>query len=85
MDEPKRRPGRPIGSGAQLSPVERNRKSRKNMAAEGATRLDFYLAPAHADQLAQLMQHWDIDSRKEAVQRALDIVHQTIANNRKAA
>lgn len=55
------------------------------MAAEGATRLDFYLDPTQADQLAQLMQHWGVNTRKEAVQRALDIVHQTIANNRKAA
>lgn len=85
MDEPKRRPGRPVGSGAQLSPIERNRRSRKNMAAEGATRLDFYLDSAQADQLTELMQHWDVNTRKEAVQRALDIVHQTITKNRKAA
>jgi len=58
MEEPKRRPARPTGSGAQLSPVERNRKSRQNMAAEGATRLDFYLDSANAAQLAELMEHW---------------------------
>lgn len=85
MDEPKRRQGRPVGSGAQLSPIERNRRSRKNMAAEGATRLDFYLDPIQADQLTELMQHWDVNTRKEAVKRALDIVHQTITKNRKAA
>jgi hypothetical protein len=85
MDEQKRRPGRPAGSGEQLPPIERSRQSRQNRAAQGATRLDFYLDPAHSDQLAQLMAHWDLDTRKEAVQRALDIVHQTIANNCKAA
>jgi hypothetical protein len=85
MDEQKRGRGRPAGSGKQLPAVERTRQSRQNRAAQGATRLDFYLDSAHADQLAQLMQHWDLDTKKEAVQRALDIVHQTIANNRKAA
>lgn len=55
------------------------------MAAEGATRLDFYLDPTQADQLTELMQHWDVTTRKEAVKRALDIVHQTIIKNRKAA
>jgi hypothetical protein len=85
MDEQKRRPGRPAGSGEQLPPTERSRQSRQNRIANGATRLDFYLDPDHSDQLTQLMAHWDLDTRKEAVQRALDIVHQTIANNRKAA
>jgi hypothetical protein len=85
MEEPRRRPGRPTGSGAQLSPVERNRKSRQNMAAEGATRLDFYLDSANAAQLAELMEHWELTTKKEVVQRALDIVHQTVARNRKAA
>jgi hypothetical protein len=85
MDEQKRPPGRPAGSGEQLPPTERSRQSRQNRIANGATRLDFYLDPAHADQLAQLMAHWDLDTRKEAVQRALDIVHQTITKNRKAA
>ena len=85
MDEPKRRVGRPTGSGAQLSPIERNRRSRQNMAAEGATRLDFYLDPNQADQLTDLMEHWDLKTKKQVVQRALDIVHQTLAKNRKAA
>jgi hypothetical protein len=85
MDEEKRRPGRPAGSGAQLPPVERNRRSRQNRAAEGATRLDFYLDPANAAQLAELMEHWDLNTKKDVVQRALDIVHQTVAKNRKAA
>jgi hypothetical protein len=85
MDEQKRGRGRPVGSGEQLPAVERTRQSRQNRTAQGATRLDFYLDPAHADQLVQLMQHWDLDTRKEAVQRALDIVHQTITKNRKAA
>jgi len=85
MDEQKRRAGRPEGSGEQLPPTERSRQSRQNRAAQGATRLDFYLDPTHADQLAQLMQHWDLDTKKETVQHALDIVHQTITKNRKAA
>lgn len=85
MDEQKRRPGRPAGSGEQLPPTERSRQSRQNRAAQGATRLDFYLDPAQADQLTELMQHWDLNTKKETVQRALDIVHQTIASNRKAA
>jgi hypothetical protein len=55
------------------------------MAAEGATRLDFYLDPANAAQLAELMEQWELTTKKEVVQRALDIVHQTVARNRKAA
>jgi len=85
MDEQKRRAGRPAGSGEQLPPTERSRQSRQNRAAQGATRLDFYLDPDQAGQLTDLMQHWELKTKKEAVQRALDIVHQTITNNRKAA
>jgi hypothetical protein len=85
MDEQKRRPGRPAGSGEQLPPVERSRQSRQNRAAQGSTRLDFYLDPDHSEQLAQLMTQWGVDTRKEAVQRALDIVHQTITKKRMAA
>jgi hypothetical protein len=85
MDEQKRRPGRPAGSGEQLPPVERSRQSRQNRAAQGATRLDFYLDPAYSTQLAELMEHWDLNTKKEVVQRALDIMHQTVAKNRKAA
>ena len=84
MDEQKRRPGRPAGSGEQLPPVERSRQSRQNRAAQGATRLDFYLDPAHSDQLTELMQYLDLNTKKETVQWALDIVHQTISSNRKA-
>lgn len=78
MDEPKRRPGRPAGSGAQLPPIERNRESRRRQAAQGAPRLDFFLDPAHAAQLAELMEHWGLNTRKDAVQRALDLVHQLV-------
>lgn len=85
MDEQKRPVGRPAGSGEQLPPTERSRQSRQNRAAQGAPRLDFYLDPDQAGQLADLMQHWELKTKKEAVQRALDIVHQTITNNRKAA
>lgn len=84
MTEDKRPPGRPAGSGAQLAPVERNRKSRQRRAAAGATRLDFSLDPPQAGQLAELMEHWNVGTRKEAVQHALNIVHQTITKNRKA-
>lgn len=84
MDEQKRRPGRPAGSGEQLAPIERSRQSRQNRAAQGATRLDFFLDPPQAGQLAELMAQWDMTTRKEVVQHALDIVHQTVAKNRKA-
>lgn len=84
MDEPKRRPGRPAGSGEQLAPIERNRKSRQKRAVDGSTRLDFFLDPPQAGQLAELMAQWDMATRKEVVQHALDIVHQTVAKNRKA-
>lgn len=85
MDEQKRRVGRPAGSGAQLPPIERNRKTRQKRAVDGSTRLDFFLDPPQADQLAELMKQWDMTTRKEVVQHALDIVHQTVAKNRKAA
>lgn len=84
MDEPKRRPGRPAGSGEQLAPIERNRKTRQKRALDGSTRLDFFLDPPQAGQLAELMEQWDMATRKEVVQHALDIVHQTVAKNRKA-
>lgn len=84
MDEPKRRVGRPAGSGEQLPPVERSRQSRQSRADQGATRLDFFLDPPQAGQLAELMEQWDMTTRKEVVQHALDIVHQTVAKNRKA-
>lgn len=85
MDEQKRRPGRPSGSGEQLPPTERSRQSRQIRSAAGATRLDFFLDPPQAGQLAELMEHWGMNTRKEVVQHALDIVHQTVAKNRKAA
>lgn len=69
----------------QLPPVERNRRSRQNRAAQGATRLDFYLDPTNSSQLTELMEHWDVTTKKEVVQRALQIVHQTMAKNRRAA
>lgn len=84
MDEQKRRPGRPVGSGEQLPPTERSRQSRQNRAAQGATRLDFFLDPPQAGQLTELMAYWDLNTKKDVVQRALDIVHQTVASNRKA-
>ena len=80
----KRRPGRPAGSGEQLAPAERSRQSRQSRAAQGATRLDFFLDPPQAGQLAELMEQWDMATRKEVVQHALDIVYQTVAKNRKA-
>ena len=80
----KRRPGRPAGSGEQLAPAERSRQSRQSRAAQGATRLDFFLDPPQAGQLAELLEQWDMTTRKEVVQHALDIVHQTVAKNRKA-
>jgi hypothetical protein len=85
MDEQKRRVGRPAGSGAQLQPIERNRKTRQKRAVDGSTRLDFFLDPPQAGQLAELMEQWDMTTRKEVVQHALDIVHQTVAKNRKVA
>lgn len=85
MDEQKRRPGRPAGSGEQLPPIERNRKSRQKRAMDGSTRLDFFLDPLQSDQLTELMDQWGMNTRKEVVQHALDIVHQTVAKNRKAA
>jgi hypothetical protein len=84
MDGKKRQAGRPAGSGAQLPPIERNRKARQKRAVDGSTRLDFFLDPPQAGQLAELMEHWGMNTRKEVVQHALDIVHQTVAKNRKA-
>jgi hypothetical protein len=84
MDEQKRRPGRPAGSGAQLGSSERTRQTRQKRAVDGSTRLDFFLDPPQAGQLAELMTQWDMTTRKEVVQHALDIVHQTVAKNRKA-
>lgn len=73
-----KRPGRPLGSGEQLPPAARKRKSRDQLAAAGAVRLDFFLDADSAAQLAHLMERWDSPSRKDAIQRALGIVHQSI-------
>ncbi|QJE03729.1 hypothetical protein HH212_26890 (plasmid) [Massilia forsythiae] len=86
MEEKKRRTGgRSTGSGEQLPARDRARQSRQSRAAQGATRLDFFLDPQQSDQLTDLMDQWGMNTRKEVVQHALDIVHQTIAKNRKAA
>lgn len=84
MDDQKRPVGRPVGSGAQLAPIERNRKTRQQRAVDGSTRLDFFLDPPQAAQLGELMEQWDMTTRKQVVQHALDIVHQTVSKNRKA-
>lgn len=78
MQEDKRPRGRPAGSGAQLPPHERTRKSREERAKAGATRLDFSLDAASSEKLLMLMEHWQSPTRKNAVERALDIVYQTI-------
>lgn len=86
MEEQKRRAGgRPAGSGEQLPARDRARQSRQSRAAQGSTRLDFFLDPEQSGQLAQLMEQWGMSTRKEAVQHALNIVHQTISKTRKAA
>lgn len=77
MDEQKRRPGRPAGSGAQLGPADRNRKTRQTRAVDGSTRLDFFLDPPQADQLAELMEQWDMTTRKEVVHRLCCINQQS--------
>lgn len=84
MDDQKRPVGRPVGSGAQLATIERNRKTRQKRAVDGSTRLDFFLDPPHAVQLGELMEQWGMTTRKQVVQHALDIVHQTVAKTRKA-
>lgn len=70
--------GRPAGSGEQLPSAARSRKSRNNLAAIGAVRVDFSLDPDSAAQLAHLMERWDSPNRKDAIQRAIAIVHQSI-------
>lgn len=85
MDEQKRPVGRPAGSGGQLPPTERSRQSRQTRAAQGATRLDFFLDAQQAAQLGELMDQWDMTTRKQVVQHAIDIVYQTVAKNRKGA
>jgi hypothetical protein len=83
MDKRTRSVGRPVGSGEELPPTERSRQSPQSRTAEGATRLDFFLDPPQAAQLGELMEQWDMTNRKQAVQYGLDIVHQTVAKNRK--
>lgn len=79
MQDKKRAPGRPAGSGAQMPAQERARKSRAERARSGGTRLDFSLDADSASKLLTLMEHWQSPTRKQAVERALDIVFQTIA------
>lgn len=70
-----RKAGRPIGSGAQLAPVERVRKHRTTRAASGAVRVDFSLDPDSAAKLGQLIELWHCPNRKEAIQQAIHIAH----------
>lgn len=83
MQQEKRPVGRPSGSGAQLPVAERNRKSRQARAAAGATRLDITLDAASSDQLARLIAQWQCATKKEAVERALAIVHQSLTGRSK--
>lgn len=67
--------GRPAGSGEQLPSAARSRKSRSNLAAIGAVRVDFSLDPDSAAKLGQLMTLWDCPNRKAAIQQAIQIAH----------
>lgn len=78
VTQEKRRMGRPPGSGAQLPSKERLRLSRENLAKSGGTRLDFSLDAVSSTQLTELMEHWDMKTRKKAVQHALSLIYQTI-------
>jgi hypothetical protein len=82
MQEEKRPFGRPAGSGEQLAVAERNRKSRQTRTAAGATRLDVMLDAASSDKLTRLIEQWQCVTKKEAVERALAIVLQTIPDAR---
>lgn len=77
MQEKKSR-GRPAGSGAQLPPAERAKKSRSRLAAAGAIRLDCALDAQANAHLAKLMRHWGCATRKEAITRAIKIASKTI-------
>lgn len=70
-----RKVGRPVGSGAQLAPVERVRKHRTTRAASGAVRVDFSLNPDSAAKLGQLIELWHCSNRKEAIQQAIQIAY----------
>lgn len=78
MQEKRSRGGRPAGSGAQLPAFERARKSRAERAKAGATRLDFSLDADSSEKLLTLMERWQSPNRKHAVERALNIVFQTL-------
>lgn len=85
MDKQNRPVGRPAGSGRQRPPAERSRQSRQSLAAQGATRLDFFLDAPQAAQLGDLMARWDMTTRKQVVQHAIDIVHQSVASQPEGA
>lgn len=70
-----RKIGRPAGSGEQLPSAARSRKSRNNLSAIGAVRVDFSLDPDSAAKLGQLIALWGCPNRKEAIQQAIQIAH----------
>lgn len=74
----KRPVGRPAGSGEQLPPAERVKKSRTNLTASGATRLDFSLDGERSQKLATLQEHWQCKTRKEVIEHALDIAYRAV-------
>lgn len=79
----KRPVGRPAGSGDQLPPAERVKKSRDHLAASGAARLAFSLDGEHSQKLTTLQEHWQCKTRKEVVEHALDIACQVINNKQR--
>ncbi len=70
-----RKVGRPVGSGEQLPSAARSRKSRNNLSAIGAVRVDFSLDSDSAAKLGQLIALWGCSNRKEAIQQAIQIAH----------
>lgn len=75
--------GRPAGSGEQLPPAARSRKSRNNLSTIGAVRVDFSLDPDSAAKLRQLMELWQCPNRKEAIQQAIQIAHMSAYHENK--
>jgi hypothetical protein len=75
---PKKRVGRPTGSGAQQPAIVRTRTSREQRACAGAVCVEATLDPTTHQALLSLMQHWNCTTKKETIERAIQAAAGTV-------
>lgn len=74
--------GRPAGSGAQLPAGVRAKQSRQERLQGGAVRMEVTLSADTMAGVNQLVEHWGCRSKKEAVERAIEIAVSAVVPGR---